>query len=1155
MLKLILKIFLILILIAVGASAVFWLIYIKEYPWWVVLTLILGLFGLFFGYIYIKKYFLRRREKDFISRVIAKDEEAIKAAPEAERLPLKELQEKWKESIDLVRHSYLRKKGNPLYVLPWYLIIGETGAGKTSAIKNTNLSSPISEVSRTAGISVTRNCDWWFFEEAIILDTAGRYTIPVDEKKDKEEWKEFLTLLAKYRRREPINGVIVTIAADKLLELDEARLSDEGHSVRQRIDHLMRILGAKFPIYVLVTKLDLVQGMVEFSNLLPKKAMDQAMGYINNDLKTDWEAVLDESMTGISNNLKELQLILMHQETTPEPEVFRFINGFERLRFGLDFFVQAVFDENPYQETPLMRGLFFSSAIQEGTRSPESSGLFGLNKEEIQDIVHNNGLFLKDLFKSILPKDRNLFSPIKEFLSWRRLTRSLGFLSWLLLWVCLCGFMGFSYYNNMNALEVIDQDSYKPPELMPSISENLIMLDQLRSKILEVERINNRWFIPHLGFQKGLILEANLKDGYLQLYKDGLLNPFDSELLNTIQGSSKNISEEVLLNYFEYVIARITIIYETLRNDQPSSLGKFQTISNDFLLEKDKELTPEVASIFATAYHDYLNWQVNEKEFEDQLEKYNTVLRSLLENTENLKVIIRNRVTDVSEIHLGDFWGNMDTGELDENIYVANIFTSAGKKQIDDFFNTIEAVVEDTTVIQEYKNEYWKWYQMQFYDAWSRFSRNFSLSINIQEDVNIWQQTAISMASDDNPYMRILELMAEEFAQINVINKEPPWVILVRELNEVRKQAKTEKEKEEKSIIGEIASRKDQLVQKTLGAVDKQKARELELRQKAAVVYVEYEEALKAIAPALTTRNACFQMISEYSTASKNTAQSSSLLTNSEIKFNKLKNYFIDKGDIPFVWDLVYGPHQFAFIYGVKEAACVIQEQWEEQVLGGIKGVDEEQIPQLLFDTNEGLVWKFTNTTCKPFIYRNINGYWVRIMFENLLPFNKSFINFLNTGTESIVTYKPDYPVTMETLPIEVNEEAKIKPYGCILRLQSTEGTPELRNYNYPMSTTFHWSPDNFGDVTLFILIGELMLKKNYEGSLGFAKFLSDFRDGSRIFKAEEFTKEEKNLNENGITWLKISYKITGGNPVIQLLRKPPLQIPMEIVSCWDVSR
>ena len=50
--------------------------------------------------------------------------------------------------------------------------------------KNSNLSLPMTEISKSAGISGTRDFDWWFFNEAVVLDTAGRYSIPIDEDND-----------------------------------------------------------------------------------------------------------------------------------------------------------------------------------------------------------------------------------------------------------------------------------------------------------------------------------------------------------------------------------------------------------------------------------------------------------------------------------------------------------------------------------------------------------------------------------------------------------------------------------------------------------------------------------------------------------------------------------------------------------------------------------------------------------------------------------------------------------------------------------------------------------------------------------------------------------------------------------------------------------
>ena len=115
-----------------------------------------------------------------------------------------------------------------------------------------------------SGISGTRNCDWWFFEQAVLIDTAGRYAIRVDEEKDKEEWQKFLSLLAKYRKKEPLNGLIVTVSADSLNDRNAENLERYGRDIRKRVDELTRVLGAKFPVYVMVTKCDLIQGMTQF---------------------------------------------------------------------------------------------------------------------------------------------------------------------------------------------------------------------------------------------------------------------------------------------------------------------------------------------------------------------------------------------------------------------------------------------------------------------------------------------------------------------------------------------------------------------------------------------------------------------------------------------------------------------------------------------------------------------------------------------------------------------------------------------------------------------------------------------------------------------------------------------------------------------------
>ncbi len=155
-----------------------------------------------------------------------------------------------------------------IYQLPWYIIIGAPGAGKTTALVNSGLHFPLEgSFGKTAlrGIGGTRNCDWWFTNEAVLLDTAGRYTTQESQREqDASEWLKFINLLKKYRTRQPVNGAIITISVSDLLSLTAERRAQQARQLRQRLLELHEQLGIRFPVYVLVTKTDLLKGFTAY---------------------------------------------------------------------------------------------------------------------------------------------------------------------------------------------------------------------------------------------------------------------------------------------------------------------------------------------------------------------------------------------------------------------------------------------------------------------------------------------------------------------------------------------------------------------------------------------------------------------------------------------------------------------------------------------------------------------------------------------------------------------------------------------------------------------------------------------------------------------------------------------------------------------------
>ncbi|MDM7917270.1 MAG: type VI secretion protein IcmF/TssM N-terminal domain-containing protein, partial [Candidatus Eisenbacteria bacterium] len=173
------------------------------------------------------------------------------------------------EAIRALKTSKVGKgKGgeSALYVLPWYMIIGPPATGKTTLLQNSGLNFPYLDPTRSRspvrGVGGTRNCDWWFSDEAVILDTAGRYVLPV-EADDTQEWLGFLELLRNYRGKKPLNGLIVCVSVSDLLTASDEEIDGHAQKIRNRIDELIKQLRLSFPVYLVFTKCDLLRGFVE----------------------------------------------------------------------------------------------------------------------------------------------------------------------------------------------------------------------------------------------------------------------------------------------------------------------------------------------------------------------------------------------------------------------------------------------------------------------------------------------------------------------------------------------------------------------------------------------------------------------------------------------------------------------------------------------------------------------------------------------------------------------------------------------------------------------------------------------------------------------------------------------------------------------------
>jgi type VI secretion system protein ImpL len=1144
MMKTILKYTFIGLLALLVVLLVFGIVLILDWPWWVGFFILVGLVGMGIAAYLARQLLVKRREQRFVSQIVEQDEAAMRALKDDERRQAGELQERFREAVAALKGSHLKRLGNPLYVLPWYMVIGESASGKTTAIKSARLSSPFAEMTQVPGFSGTKNCDWWFFEQAVIIDTAGRYAIPVDEGRDKEEWQRFLNLLAKYRRQEPLNGLVVAVAADRLLEGGAQALEDDGRQIRRRIDELMRVLGSTFPVYVLVTKCDLVQGMTQFCGQLDEQLLQQAFGAVNHELKEDYPGFIAKTMHTMQERLRALRLLIFHrlEAKALEPALLLFPEEFSRLKPGIEAFMKGAFQVNPYHETPMLRGIYFSSGRQEGT--PYSHFLKELGLIEDREVLPgtSRGLFLHDFFARILPKERGLFAPTGKAMAWERLTLNLGLLAWLAIGIAVCGLLSFSFVRNLGIIRGVPAEFTRPVALQGEPAADLLTMERYRAAIVKVQEKNESWWTPRLGLSESRDVEEQLKHNFCAQFDARFLTAHDHQLAVDIGGIAP--SDLRIGEYIIYLINRINLLKARLSGEDMAPLLK-----RPAAVLTSTGQTPEGAKMFMVLYSHRLLWEEDDEVLKKEAASLEALLAEAIAKSSNFQWIAAwiNTSSPEKAVTLREFWGG-SVAAADE-IRVEPAYTLYGKKEVDSLLLDLESAVGNPAALASRKAEFLGWYKGAYSEAWRAFGLGFPRGMERLKGAEEWRAATAKAASKNGLYFLVLKRMAEELRPFRE-EQQPGWMKLVFEFDKNQDLAAGL----QSGTIVKATEKASKLKEKIQEKIGKEKTQDLAgLDFDAARSLRDYEGSLNKIAGAVSSsRAAAFQaasvVFSEDPAASPFMAAQGALR-----RFNASSSVPAEV-----LWKLVAGPFDFLWAYTCQESACHLQAVWEKEVLVDIQGIsDPAQINQILF-APDGLATKFIKGPAAPFVGRDLKrGYYAREALGRSLPFEQPFLGFFSRAKVGLpaaaMAAASDNTVTVNGLPTEANDNARVQPHATRLTLQCMDSQQVLVNMNYPVSKTFTWSSQRCGGVVFAIEVGNVVLAKTYSGPEAFASFLMEFGSGTRTFSPDDFPKEASMLKGMGIRYIKVQYRFSGHQAVINQAKptmSQPTAVPQAIARC-----
>ncbi|HYQ16761.1 MAG TPA: type VI secretion protein IcmF/TssM N-terminal domain-containing protein, partial [Polyangiaceae bacterium] len=219
--------------------------------------------------------------------------------------------------------------------------------------------------------------------------------------------------------RRPLEGVVIALSVEDLLSASELDLEETAKTLRARADEVMSRLEMVLPLYVVLTKVDLLAGFVDFWGDLGKTARAQTWGasFGFEDELEDPEHMVNSELDVLERVLHARMLTRLGSEPLAEvrARILQFPLEFAGLRRPLAQFIGQLCQSNPYQETPLLRGFYFSSGTQTGRQLDHvlANMSRGFNLPQAPGAAQNKQLapqsyFVTELFQKVIFPDRHL---------------------------------------------------------------------------------------------------------------------------------------------------------------------------------------------------------------------------------------------------------------------------------------------------------------------------------------------------------------------------------------------------------------------------------------------------------------------------------------------------------------------------------------------------------------------------------------------------------------------------------------------------------------------------------------------------------------------------------------------------------------------------
>lgn len=749
-----------------------------------------------------KKEEAAKAEADAKASEKADGEQAKKAATPAGNY--EDINKSAEEVVQFLKTSNLGEAGkDAVYSLPWYLVAGTPRSGKSSLVLGSNLNFqtlPSQRQSEQKFVRSTQNIDWRVTSDAVFVDTAGRYQTEGAENLDSDEWAGLVETIKKYRKARPVDGFLLVVNCEKILQSDDQELEQMAKVLRTRLDDAMARTKIRFPVYLIFTNADSIEGFGDSFSASKGEAKNLVWGATIPIEKSDnAQTLFDGEYEILHDSLMKRRLMRLSAPFPPARQlrIFNFPLHFGSARRKLGTFVQTLFRPNPFSESPFLRGFYFTAAPSARPQLPTDGRTLPPN----QPATVGQSFFTEKLFRDVVLRDKDLVRTLQEqrqrppILGW--VLTALG----AFIVVVLLAMAGISLYSNKQMLNdasskgeavltIVKSDAGKNPLTKTNVeaSRELNAAEDLREVMVKLDdyEINGAPIGMGMGLYSG---NKIFKEKLLPIYFSVIEQRFKAPTIAKIEADLKKFSSsQAVANP-----SQLTPQEEETLSKNYDLLRAYLMLSGDY---KDKANSTDIvnalkpywtteskipAGMELSAQQQLEFWakQVNRDEAPGQFPRINLDQNLVKATREKLKVFpaanryYKRKVTEISKnidekIGLTNTEGiltrnSADTTFIEGTYTVPGAYTLEGYRQMKVAIlqSNVELAVDDWVLGEQGKtaiaqttdaSKIEEFYLRDYAQHW----RNFVKGINIKPYKKETAKDALQSFSSVNSPMKIL---------------------------------------------------------------------------------------------------------------------------------------------------------------------------------------------------------------------------------------------------------------------------------------------------------------------------------------------------------------------------------------------------------------